>query len=229
MSATQKLKRAGLSTDVWSADPATGLVSRNFGIVEPGVLTDAIAANQNDYNPAGLAQAHHIRLNPNNNYYMAGIVGGVDGRILHLTNINSAFTIQFFNQAVASAANQFITPRGFPFILYPNQEVDIWYDGLSQKWRMLMGGPITTTLSVVVPALAAAALGYADVSLAGSALTGLTTTDHIIINPESDLAAAGAGNGGFLNGRVSALNTCRLTFLGAVAGGATNFKFTYVL
>jgi hypothetical protein len=80
-----------------------------------------------------------------------------------------------------------------------------------------------------VPTLAAGELGYVNVSLAGSALTGLTTTDNVEVNPQSDLAAAGIGNGGLLNWRVSAANTLRLAFVGALAGGAANFQVSYSL
>lgn len=79
------------------------------------------------------------------------------------------------------------------------------------------------TQSVVVPGVAAGAVGYADVTMSGEC-AGVTTTDVVVANPTADLVAAGAG-GGYINCRVSALNTVRLAFVGPLAGGASNFQF----
>lgn len=89
----------------------------------------------------------------------------------------------------------------------------------------IMGYP-NATISVAVPALAAAALGYVDVSTVGTDLEGIVAGDPITACPLADLAVAGAGNGGFLNARVSAADTIRCAFLGTLAGGATNFLFS---
>lgn len=79
------------------------------------------------------------------------------------------------------------------------------------------------TLSVVVPAVAAGAVGYVNTTLVGTDLEGmLNVTSCIICNPQSDLVAAGAG-GGFINARFAAANSLRLAFVGPLAGGAANF------
>jgi len=82
---------------------------------------------------------------------------------------------------------------------------------------------LSITLSVVVPAVAADAVGYVDTTLVGTALEGFFAVgDPVVVNPTTDLVAAGAG-GGLLNARISAANTLRCAFVGALAGGAADF------
>ena len=86
----------------------------------------------------------------------------------------------------------------------------------------------TAFLQITVPALASGALGYATVDTTGTELDGIDVNDVVVANAHSDLAAAGAGNGGLINARVSALNTIRCAFVGALAGGGTSFAFSRV-
>lgn len=95
--------------------------------------------------------------------------------------------------------------------------------GTSGFWRSDDSLTAPVTLVVAVPALAAGALGYVDVSLVGTPLEGMPATAVVTAQPQVDLAAAGAGNGGFLNCRVSATNTLRFAFIGTLAGGNANF------
>lgn len=228
---SQSLKLAGLSSNVWSADAVTGLFTRNCGIVDSGILDIALSANVDNLNPAGLAQASVLRFTPSSSaFYLAGIAGGTAGRRYKIVNASTSFGWYIYNNAIASAANQFQTPRGFPIFVQPGEEFDIWYDATSSKWRTDWSGAVTTVFAgVVVPALATSALGYVNVSLAGSALAGLTTTDNVVVQPTSDLAAAGVGNGGLLNWRMSASETLRLAFTGALAGGAASFQVSHTL
>lgn len=88
--------------------------------------------------------------------------------------------------------------------------------------------PLSATISIVVPAVAADAVGYVNTSLVGTPLEDLfDTNDPVLVNPQSDLVAAGAG-GGFINARISAANTLRTAFNGALAGGAANFTVTRI-
>lgn len=228
---SQSLKRTGLSSNVWSADPATGLFTRNCGIIDSGILDVSLSGNVSDLNPAGLSLASVLRVTPTaDGFYIAGIAGGVSGRRYKLVNAHTSFGFYLFNNAIASPANQWQTPRGFPIFVQPGEEFDIWYDASSSKWRPDWSGAVTTQFTgVVVPALATDELGYVNVSLAGSALSGLTTTDNVVVSPTTDLAAAGAGNGGLLNWRINAANSLRLAFAGALAGGAATFQVSHTL
>lgn len=90
-----------------------------------------------------------------------------------------------------------------------------------------LGGASSITKNIVVPAVAADAVGYLDVDLSATGLAGTTVGAVMVCAPTADLVAAGAG-GGYINCRVSALNTVRLAFNGALAGGAVDFLFTRV-
>lgn len=81
----------------------------------------------------------------------------------------------------------------------------------------------TIVVNGVVPVVAAGALGYLDIALAGTDLATIKQNTPVVVNPRSDLAAAGAGNGGLINSRISADGTLRLAFVGALAGGAADF------
>ncbi len=89
-------------------------------------------------------------------------------------------------------------------------------------------GQLKAQISVVVPALAAAELGYVDVSTVGTELAGLGVGNVVVATPTEDLAAAGATNGFYASCRVSAADTIRLAFVGLLAGGASDFIFCRV-
>lgn len=97
----------------------------------------------------------------------------------------------------------------------------------SVRWHIVGRSTPMATVSIVVPAVAAGAVGYVDTSLSATNLGGITTADVVAVNPTSDLVAAGAG-GGFLNARISATDTLRAAFVGPLAGGAVNFRVTKV-
>lgn len=135
--------------------------------------------------------------------------------------------------------NTDILSAGGTLVAYSVAGGRLLLDPYSESQRLFAGYAITNgiplaftslqraTVSIVVPALAGGALGYADGSIAGTALDGLLQPDSpIICNPQSDLAAAGAGNGGLINARaiLSGGNiVVHAAFVGALAGGAANF------
>jgi hypothetical protein len=80
--------------------------------------------------------------------------------------------------------------------------------------------------SVLVPALGATVLGYLDVSVAATELAPLNPNVPVFAAPRADLAGGGAGSGYFVGCRVSAVNTVRMTFIGSLAGGNTDFTIS---
>ena len=97
-------------------------------------------------------------------------------------------------------------------------------ESLNNGVLVVRNRPKQARISVVVPAVAADAVGYVNVSTVGTDLEGITTGQVVVANPTTDLVAAGAG-GGFINARVSAADTIRCAFNGALAGGAADFVF----
>jgi len=90
------------------------------------------------------------------------------------------------------------------------------------------GGKVTK--NIVVPAIAVAnTLAYLDVDLVGTALEDVVTYDQIVAAPISDLAAAGANGGVYVNCYATAVpGIVRLAFKGILAGGAVDFIFNKV-
>lgn len=79
------------------------------------------------------------------------------------------------------------------------------------------------TLAVVVPAVAAGAVGYVSTAFIAE-LASIPQFAPLVGNPQADLVAAGAG-GGFVNCWADAAGSVRCSFLGPLAGGAVAFTF----
>jgi hypothetical protein len=95
------------------------------------------------------------------------------------------------------------------------------------RTKNVRGFIVPVTVSVTVPAVAAGAVGYVNVSLASTRLSDVAVGENIVAQPTADLVAAGAG-GAYANARVSSTGTVRLAFIGPLAGGASNFNFDRV-
>lgn len=108
------------------------------GILSPSALT----ASNNDYNPTSLASASGLRLTTDGsgNGALTGISGGGAGRRLTLVNIHATDSIALKNQSSSSsAANRMIlTVTGVTgdLTLPPNGWVTLWYDSVTQRWRV---------------------------------------------------------------------------------------------
>jgi predicted outer membrane repeat protein len=101
------------------------------GDISPTQLT----ANQNDYDPTGLATASTIRLTADSSFpAITGLAGGSDGRVLMLHNIG-VNSILLKNQSTAStAANRFDFGNNDVPLLGGNLMV-LQYDATSSRWR----------------------------------------------------------------------------------------------
>ncbi len=186
-----------------------------------------------------LPTTHTVIISPTGAVIIDAIVHGAA-----LSTLNSGVKLRVIKESFASVGtvafrdgnaslNAVWTPNSQDYLLTRfNEAVDIQQllttTSNSIRWRVVSRVVPTATISVVVPAVAAATLAYLDVSVAGSPLDGVTTADEVLAQPTADLAAAGAGNGNYVGCRVSATNTVRLTFQGALAGGAVNFRFAKV-
>jgi len=91
------------------------------------------------------------------------------------------------------------------------------------RWRADNASAPAVPITIAVPALAAGVLGYVDTSLVGTPLEGTPANAVVIVEPQSDLAAAGATSGFLVNARMSATNTLRCAFVGTLVGGNATF------
>ncbi len=120
-----------------------GMVSLANGISLTGDISPAqITANQNDYNPAGLAGASVLRLNSNASRNVTSLAGGADGRILTVMNVGS-FPIVLKNDdgATGTAANRFALTGDLT--LAAKQSAMLMYDSTASRWRQIANGTAT--------------------------------------------------------------------------------------
>jgi hypothetical protein len=118
----------------------------------------ALAANTDNWNPTNLATATVIRIATDATIRnLTGIVGGADGRVLILVNINTTTPINLINDNTSTAANRFMFSgtAGDILTMYPNQAARFIYDGTSSRWRLesltALGNAIPTTPGTAAP------------------------------------------------------------------------------
>lgn len=122
------------------------------GDISPAQIT----ANQDDYNPTGLADASVLRLSTDASRNITSIAGGADGRVLLILNVGSFnIVLKDDDGATGTAGNRFAFSGDVT--LAGDQGAIIWYDSTSSRWRIFA---------------TSAALGGAPSGSAGGDLTG---------------------------------------------------------
>lgn len=102
-----------------------------------------ITSDQNDYNPTGFnnggspAGASILRLNSDASRNVTGLVGGVSGRLLIISNVGSNAIVLKDEDAGSTAANRFAFASDFT--LNADQSLTLWYDATSSRWRSING------------------------------------------------------------------------------------------
>ena len=130
------LKDSAAAT-IWTRDPVSnpelaGTIAESF--VLSGILSPAqITADQNDYDPTGLANAAVLRLSTDASRNLTGLAGGATGRVIVIENIGSNALVLKDDSSSSIAANRIalsadLTLRG-------DQSVILQYDGTSARWR----------------------------------------------------------------------------------------------
>lgn len=98
----------------------------------------AIAAQADNYNPAGLATCTHMRITLTGNQTMTGLTaptaGAISMRVLHNIDTTDTLTLAHLNGS-SSAANQFVCPGGADLQVPPLSTVTLIYDYTSAGWR----------------------------------------------------------------------------------------------
>lgn len=131
------------------------------GDISPAQIT----ANQNDYNPAGLADATTLRLSTDASRNITGLAGGADGRIITVFNIGAFNIVLTDEDAGSTAANRFALSSNLT--LAGDEACTLQYDSTSSRWR-LISGP-----------LGAGSSGYNEVQDEGTALTARTQLNFV--------------------------------------------------
>lgn len=113
-----------------------------------GTLSPAqITANQNDYNPASLADASLLRLTTDASRDITGLAAQSGGRVIVLANSGSNDVRLMNLSGSSSAANQFALGGG-NMTLKAQTSVGLFYDGTSALWRPL-GHAVSPRLSEI--------------------------------------------------------------------------------
>ncbi len=108
------------------------ILGRNMRWKEKTVVE--ITADQNNYDP-GIGVA--IRLLSDASRTITGLTGGVDGRRLLLINAGSN-DIVFANQSASSQeVNRIITGTGASVTVAADNLFQLWYDSMTQRWRII--------------------------------------------------------------------------------------------
>lgn len=112
-------------------------VAPRFG----ATLTPAqITANVDNYAPAGIGDASHLRVDTDASRDITGLTTGTTGRWIVITNVG-AFDLVFRHDNTGStAANRFFFDDAASMTLEPEQTRYFWYDATTQRWRVLVGG-----------------------------------------------------------------------------------------
>jgi len=127
---------------IWNYAPQTdfdvGSAFALSGVLSPAQLT----ANQNNYNPAGLASESVMRLTSNASRTITGIVGGTPGRLLTVMNVGSnPIVLKNDDGASSTAANRFALTGDLT--LAAKETATLMYDTTASRWRQIAKGSAT--------------------------------------------------------------------------------------
>jgi len=114
----------------------------NEDILLQGIISPAqITADQNNYNPSGLATANVLRINSDAVRSITGLTAGVSGQTIFVINTGSSFSIFLVEESASStAANRFVSNWGTGVELVPKGAAILFYDTTLSRWTVLAGG-----------------------------------------------------------------------------------------
>src|SRR4051794_21277672 len=157
--------------EAFSVDQTSGNLTLPRALSLTGILSPPqITANQNDYNPAGLASASVLQLNSDASRNLTGLAGGAEGRVVALLNIGGQPIALNDESASSSAANRFTI--GATLTIAAKQAAMLRYDGSAARWRLIAGSA----------GLLAAANNLSDLASAAAARANLGVREQLAAN-----------------------------------------------
>lgn len=132
----------GSATSVPRLDiDSTGLISLMFGLRLPGTITPtSLGSTTDDYAPTDGTGAFVWRLgSASGDATLRGIVAEADGVMHLIVNSLTVGNLIFENRNVgdSTTVNTFICPGEADYTLTPGSSALIWYDGTSDRWRVI--------------------------------------------------------------------------------------------
>jgi hypothetical protein len=103
------------------------------------ITSVSINADQNNYNPAGLAGTTELRITPSNGAYkLTGLTAQTDGTQILIVNNSDEHLLWLEHENTSStAANRFSLPSKFPAFLMPKDSIRLLYNGTSSRWVVI--------------------------------------------------------------------------------------------
>lgn len=149
-----------------------GVTDLSENVILSGDLTPAqLAANTNNYNPAGLSLASRLRLSTDASRNLTGLAGGVDGRVFVIVNVDVNPLVLKNADTNSTAANRF--DFGADVTLGAQQVAIIQYDGTDSRWKL-----IASTAGAAVADGAVTAVKLAASARAGNIVNGKVVESH---------------------------------------------------
>ncbi|RMH69126.1 MAG: hypothetical protein D6685_01525 [Bacteroidetes bacterium] len=138
--------QAGGYVQLTAGDSATagmaGTIRLNSG-VSGRVISDTLTADVDDYSPAGIDRATMVRIDGGASVRTITGIARVaytelaDARLL-IANVGTFKGLKLTHEDASSVAeNRFALPDGLPYTINPGATVELRYDSVSQRWRVL--------------------------------------------------------------------------------------------
>jgi hypothetical protein len=184
----------GANNYLLAADSSTATGLRWAQSITPAqlpfaVVTATLAADVNDYSPAGLSTAVQLRLTATGadrnitGLAITGSAGAPNLSELKITNVGPQFNIILRTESAGSVAANRFSLDSKDVVILPGQNCTVWYDWTSSRWRGVAsssdgkhGGQYATAGIISPPVLASSQNDYSPTGLENAAVLRLTAS-----------------------------------------------------